>query len=199
MIPPYPYYKGDPRKFNIEENLDDVLFARPLLMFTARLRPIGGTPNDEFELPLIFYSAFKRTMLTPHNIMQSYLDIVQLYEPGPWPSLEPVLHVDFLCNVLCRAPLVPCYINGNRTPTIPRSLRNLKNTQFPHGRADSEAGKGDGSKVYEVNDWLWKFGRGMPRTVTVAQAERMRETLKSQTRRKAWATRKRNAEMRDHE
>ena len=79
MIPPYPYYKGDPRKFNIEENLDDVLFARPLLMFTARLRPIGGTPNDEFELPLIFYSAFKRTMLTPHNIMQNYLDTIQLY------------------------------------------------------------------------------------------------------------------------
>ena len=168
-------------------------------MFKATFRPIGGMKDDEFEVPLIFYSAFKRTVLTPQNNMQRRLGVIQLYEPGPWPALEPVLHVDFLSNVLCRVPLVPCYIAGNRTPTIPRSLRTLKRSQFPDGRADSEAGKGDGSKVYEVNDWLWKFGRGMPRKISVAETERMREKMRSLSRQRAWATRKRNAEMRDRD
>ena len=42
-----------------------MMWSLPILMFKATFRPIGGMKDDEFEVPLIFYSAFKRTVLTP--------------------------------------------------------------------------------------------------------------------------------------
>ena len=39
-----------------------------------------------------------------------------------------------------------------------------KETGFPFGCADAAALDGRrGSNVYEVNPWLWSFGRGKPR------------------------------------
>ena len=36
--------------------------------------------------------------------------------------------------------------------------------------ADSRNGAGNGSRLYEVNIWMWRYGRGQPRRVTVAEA-----------------------------
>ncbi len=49
------------------------------------------------------------------------------------------------------------------TLTIPQKYSKNKNSCFPAGCADSavEDGK-SGSNVYEVNTWLWQFGRGKP-------------------------------------
>ena len=53
---------------------------------------------------------------------------------------------------------------GNATPTIPHKYSKNKNSCFPAGCADSAAEDGRrGSNVYEVNTWLWQFGRGKPR------------------------------------
>ncbi len=42
--------------------------------------------------------------------------------------------------------------------------RNNKNSCFPAGCADAVAGNGRcNSNVYEVNQWLWQFGRGKTR------------------------------------
>jgi hypothetical protein len=39
-----------------------------------------------------------------------------------------------------------------------------KDSGFPYGCADEAATDGRrGSNVYEVNLWLWQFGRGTPR------------------------------------
>jgi hypothetical protein len=51
-----------------------------------------------------------------------------LYELGQWDSgvefsKKPVLHVGYLEHVLCRAPLIPCFLDGNSTNTIPHSKR----------------------------------------------------------------------------
>ena len=51
----------------------------------------------------------------------------------------------------------------------------------------------------EVKNWSWKFGRGMPRKISVAKAESMREKMQSPARQRTWTTRKRNAEMRDRD
>ena len=174
------------------------MFGRPILMFKCTFRPLGGTREDDFEVPLIFFSAFSRTNLTPNHVMQRRLEAIQLYEPGPYPSKDPILHVGFLSNVLCRAPLMPCFVHGCSTPTIPYSLRRLQRSQFPNGKADSQPGKGDGRKLYEVNDWLWKFGRGMPRKVTVAEAERIRSSARAECKSRGWNTRKRPAARTDH-
>ena len=43
-------------------------------------------------------------------------------------------------------------------------MRHLKASAFQYGIADATAMDGRrGSNVYEVNPWLWQFGRGRPR------------------------------------
>jgi hypothetical protein len=57
-----------------------------------------------------------------------------------------------------------CFLDGYATPTIPHKYSKNKNSCFPAGCADAAAENGRrGSNVYEVNTWLWQFGRGKPR------------------------------------
>ena len=69
------------------------------------------------------------------------------------------------------------FLLGNSTPTIPHQLRQYRGARFPHGLADAanELGR-KGSNVYEVNQWLWQFGRGKPRLggLSVAETEELR-------------------------
>ena len=59
---------------------------------------------------------------------------------------------------------MPCFLDGNTTPTIPHKYSKNKNSCFPAECADTAAADGRlGSNVYEVNMWLWMFGRGKPR------------------------------------
>ncbi len=55
---------------------------------------------------------------------------------------------------------MPCFFYGNATPTIPHKYNKNKASCFPSGCADAAA---DDGNVYEVNPWLWQFGRGNPR------------------------------------
>ncbi len=95
--------------------------------------------------------------------------------------LDPILHVGFCANVLCRELLIPCFLGGGEQPTIPHGRRQLKATQFPFGRADSRKDKGDGSKLYEV--WLWEFGRGKQRSRTVTEEEMQLKIILEHSRR----------------
>ncbi len=52
---------------------------------------------------------------------------------------------------------------GSGIPAIPHKYSKNKPSCFPAGCADSAAEDGKrGSNVYEVNTWLWQFGRGKP-------------------------------------
>jgi hypothetical protein len=63
-----------------------------------------------------------------------------------------------------RIPLMPCFLDGNATPTIPHKYSKNKNSCFQAGCADAAVEDGRrGSNVYEVNRWLWLFERGKPR------------------------------------
>ena len=58
-------------------------------------------------------------------------------------------------------PLIPFFLAGNSTPTIPHMFAKRKDACFPFGCADAAAvDRRRGSNVYEVNAWLWSFGRG---------------------------------------
>ncbi len=60
--------------------------------------------------------------------------------------------------------LIPCFLDGNATPTIPHKYSKNKNACFPAGCTDAAAEDvRRGSNVYEVNTWLWQFRRGKPR------------------------------------
>ena len=86
-------------------------------------------------------------------------------------EVDPDLHKR-LENVLGRVPLFPLFLAGNSTPTIPHKFSKHKGSAFPMGSADTARADGRrGSNVYEVNHWLWMFGRGKPRLGGLSVAE----------------------------
>jgi hypothetical protein len=60
--------------------------------------------------------------------------------------------------------------------------------------ADTQRDRGNGSRLYEVNIWMWRYGRGRPRMVSIAKAERIRRMCISERRTRAAETRKRRSE-----
>ncbi len=88
--------------------------------------------------------------------------VVKLHEPSPTQCLY-VAHAE---NMVGRIPLMPCFLDGNATLTIPHKYSKNKQSCFQAGCADSAAEDGRrGSNVYEVNtcQWLWQFERGKRR------------------------------------
>ena len=165
-------------------------------MFSCCFQPIGGTEEDRFKCNLIYFSTFQPLKLNSeaNNPMQSQEQIQMLYEPGPWDpevssSKKPILHVGYIEHVLCRAPLTPCFLDGNSTNTIPHSKRS-ESRNFPHGKCDSQPGAGNGSLVYEVNMPLWRFGRGKSRGMSVEDAAKERSARIEEGRRQAATTKK---------
>ena len=77
------------------------MLGRPVLMFKVKLKQYGEIRNELMELPLIFFSAFERVALESDDKMHRMGKIIQLYEPGPLPALEAIMHVGFLSHVLC--------------------------------------------------------------------------------------------------
>jgi hypothetical protein len=86
--------------------------------------------------------------------------VVKLYEPSP----TQCLYVAPAENMVGRVPLMPLFLAGNATPTIPHLYSKCKDSCFLMGCADAAAVDcRQGSNVYEVNAWLWQFGRCKPR------------------------------------
>ena len=113
----------------------------------------------------------------------------KFYDPSP----TPILYVGLISNVLGRVPLMPLFLHGNSTPTIPHQLRHLQRSKFPYGCTDAsdESGTGKGSNVYEVNQWMWEFGRGKPRLggLSVTETEQRRIAVRKEAARRAQTTR----------
>ena len=61
--------------------------------------------------------------------------------------------------------------------TIQHCFRNLQRSEFPNSFADvaKESGREE-SNVYEVNQWLWRFGRGKPRLGTESSSRPRKAT-----------------------
>jgi len=64
-------------------------------------------------------------------------------------------------------------------------------------KADSRQGNGTGSKLFEVNIWLWRYGRSLPRKHTVEEAEEMRRKRLVDSRKKAATITKKRREARE--
>ena len=114
----------------------------------------------------------------------------KLYEQSPTP-IQYVAPCDLM---LGRVPLFPLFLKGNSTPTIPHKLRHLKGSAFQFGNADAAAADGRrGSNVYEVNPWLWQFGRGRPRIggLSVSETEERRDAVNRAGSKRSYETRRR--------
>ena len=76
----------------------------------------------------------------------------------------PCLYVAPASCMVGRVPLIPLFLAGNPTPSIPHKFRKHKSSGFPAGTCFTAAVDEQlGSNVYEVNLWLWQFERGKPR------------------------------------
>ena len=141
------------------------------------------TGPDDLRYDLVFFSTFEELKLPFDRLMED-AGVVKLYEPSP----TQCLYVDPAENMVGRIPLIPCFLDGNATPTIPHRYSKNKSACFPAGSADAAAedGRRD-SNVYEVNTWLWQFGRGKPRIggLTIEEtAERQDSARKSSDKRR---------------
>jgi hypothetical protein len=116
-IPPHPFYIGErDDNYDIAESLfdpDSMWFVRPQLFFHCTLRPIGTAAGD-IPLDLIFFSPFEEPRLRTAGIMVSK-GIHRVYEP----SFVLTLYVGRVEDLLVRVPLIPCFLDGNATSTIP--------------------------------------------------------------------------------
>jgi hypothetical protein len=109
-----------------------------------------------------------------------------LFEPAA--SQLPTLYVCPVENVLGRVPLLPCYMMGNKQNTIPQALQyHVSNG----AAADSRSNSGTASRLFEVNIWMWRYGRAFPRKISVKDAEEMRRSRVSESRRRGAETLKR--------
>ena len=109
----------------------------------------------------MFFNTFEELNLPIKGPMED-AGVVKLYEPSP----TPCLYVAPAENMVGRVPLMPLFLAGNATKTIPHLYSKRKDSGFPMGCADAASVDGRrGSNVYEVNSWLWQFGlgRGKPR------------------------------------
>ncbi len=80
--------------------------------------------------------------------------VVKLYEPSP----APCLYVAPAENMVGRIPLMPCFLG------LRQSLTSTARTRFHVSRRVVQTQlQRSCSNVYEVNSWLWQFGRGKPR------------------------------------
>jgi hypothetical protein len=144
---------------------------------------------DDLLRELVFFNTFEELDLPIKGPLEDS-GVVKLYEPSP----TPCLYVAPAENMVGRVPLMPLFLAGNSTPTIPHLYSKRKDSGFPMGCADAATLDGRrGSNVYEVNPWLWQFGRGKPRLggLTVeATAQRMADAS-LESRKQAAETRRR--------
>ena len=196
-IPPHPHYIG-PRDEDYDvaaaiADPDSMWIVRPQLFFSCTLRPLTAKVDrynnspDDIPLDLIFFSAFEDLRLPFTGTMESY-GIRKLYEPSPVPTL----YIGKVEDILGRVPLFPCFLDGSTTSTIPNKYAARQKRDFAFGCADGPGqGSRRGSHVYEVNTWLWNFGRPQLRvaSLSVAKTKKVSKRCRGDVAKSAWETR----------
>ena len=117
----------------------------------------------------------------------------KLYKPSE--SQVPTLYVGrpWVEDLLGRVPLFPCFLDGNTTSTIPYKYAARQGQDFAFSCADGHGqGSRRGSHVYEVNTWLWNFGRPQPRVAGLSVAKKKTKKISKRCRgaaaKSAWET-----------
>ena len=119
-------------------------------------------------------------------------DIPIFYEDAP--SQIPTMYICPVTNVLGRIPLIPCYMDGQKHPTIPYRFRK---SNLGGAIPDSRPCNGTGSRLYEVNIWLWNYGRSLPRAISVAETDKILQKRMVDSRLKGAETKRGRREARE--
>ena len=79
--------------------------------------------------------------------------------------------------------MIPCFVGGNTQPNIHYRFRTQRGRA---GRAaDTRPDAGNGSRVYELILWMWRYGRGKERTVSILDAMEARARTVREARARA--------------
>ena len=114
--------------------------------------------------------------------------VVKLYEPSP----TPCLYVAPVENMVGRVPLMPLFLAGNATPTIPNLYSKRKESGRWAALTQQRWTAGVAAMVYEVNPWLWQFGRGKPRLGDPSvETEERKQAHRDESHKRAVETRRR--------
>ena len=154
LIPPQPgpYYTEDNDEFDIEQayESDDLWFARLHLLFRCEFRETDGIGKGSVrELDLALITTFEN-FPAPHGVAYQNGCKV-LYDPTP----VPCVYVVPVSNILCQAPLMPYFVHGSTTNTLPNTWKGAVDARGglrkdgPPGPGG--AARGNGSKLYQVN------------------------------------------------
>jgi hypothetical protein len=143
-----------------------------------------GAMNDphRHKVSLVFFSTVEPISLTPDSCMQRK-GFPMLYERAA--TVLPTLYVCPVDNVLGGVLLIKCYLNGNTHNTIPYKYRIAVPLE---ASADSRPDSGTGSLLFEINIWMWRYGRTSPREFSVADAVVMRKQRVQESRAQGAAT-----------
>ncbi len=115
----------------------------------------------------------------------------------------PTLYVWRVDDLLGRVPLVPCFLDGNATSTIPHKYSSRQRDAFgcccasvPMVLALPCGGEAMFTRStpgpWTPATWLWNFGRPQPRMggLSVAKTEKIRRKSRSDAAKRAWATKR---------
>lgn len=191
LIAPFPYNPNQSEEFDPKRDMDVsgqglMWYARPQLFFNCTVCPSGRHANKHShkELSLVYFSTFEPINITPNSIMQRN-GVPMMYDTASSSNL-PSLYICPVSNVLGRVPLIPCFIAGNKHPTLPHSIGSRQGAV-----ADTRPDAGNGSRLFELSPWMWTYGRGQPRKVSVEEAEARRQQRVCDARQQAAETKKR--------
>ncbi len=141
---------------------------------TLTLSRIGakGRSGSHKEVSLVYFSTSQPINLTPGSVMRrAGVPMLYVSDSASNPRL-PCLYICPVTNVLGRAPVIPCFVGGNSHPPIQHSFKD--DWHLGRASADTQRDLGNGSRLYEGNICTWRYGRGRPWMVSIAEAERIR-------------------------
>jgi hypothetical protein len=144
------------------------------------------TGPDDRIYTLVFFSTFEELKLPIKGPMED-AGVIKLYKPRP----TPCLNMADVQNIVGRVPLIQLFLAGNSTPTIPHMFSKRKDSGVLYGCADTAATDGlRGSNVYEVNPYLWQFGRGKPRLggLTIEETSERKDAVSNSQHKRAAET-----------
>ena len=102
-------------------------------------------PRQHKEFAQMFFTgSFGPITVTP-NVVTQRNGVPMFYDTASSSNL-PSQYICLARNVLGRVPLTPCFVRGNRIPTLPHSVGTW-NSQG--AVADSRNGAGNGSRLYD--------------------------------------------------
>ncbi len=134
------------------------------------------TKHTKLALMTVYTTWFSSVPLKSSNCLSR-----GLWRTLEWSScMNRPLHPSSTWLMLGRVPLIPLFLAGNSTQTIPHMFSKRKDSGFQYGCADAAATAWRrGSSVYEVNPWLWQFGRCKPSLggLTITQTAKRKDAV----------------------